>query len=526
MGSGELAAETPDTGYSRLRPQQAGEKALKAWPSRARGDRDLCGVREPQPSALVLPKACFRVTWYNYQILADLAARPLTTRAEECHNMGGTSADLLGHSDSVAGGWRERFEPTPVHRDRAVRASLGRRGEKMLSRPLALWGVCLLAAIVKPAAAQWTATVLQPSGIVISNAYGVSGGQQVGDGAGAATGGAAHALLWTGSAASWVDLHPAGFLVSHALAVSGGQQVGCSMTAAGSIHAGLWTGGAASWIDLHPTGWGASHGYGVSGAQQVGSGNAAGGYTHALLWTGSAASRVDLNPAGLTLSEALGVSAGWQVGYGFGTATGNSEHAGLWTGTAASWVDLNPAGFVTSRATAVSGGQGQQVGYGSITAGGSTHALLWTGTPGSCVDLNPAGFTWSRANSVSGGQQVGCGLGAGVGSYPHALIWTGSAGSWTDLHGFLPAGYRNSEAQAIYTSAGETWVVGYAGTLAGDHNAVMWHYVVPEPSSLFALGCGLLSLAALARQRGHRSRKRRNALEVGCAGSLDFRGRR
>jgi hypothetical protein len=57
-----------------------------------------------------------------------------------------------------------------------------------------------------------------------------------------------HAVLWSGTAASWVDLNPAGSTNSQANGVYCGQQVGFA-----EGHAGLWTGSAASWVDLHPS---------------------------------------------------------------------------------------------------------------------------------------------------------------------------------------------------------------------------------------------------------------------------------
>jgi hypothetical protein len=59
--------------------------------------------------------------------------------------------------------------------------------------------------------------------------------------------------LWTGSADSVVDLHPSGFTQSFAYGVSGGQQVGYGGGAATGFrdHALLWTGSADSVVDLH-----------------------------------------------------------------------------------------------------------------------------------------------------------------------------------------------------------------------------------------------------------------------------------
>jgi hypothetical protein len=84
---------------------------------------------------------------------------------------------------------------------------------------------------------------LNPSGFTVSEAVGVSGGQQVGEGYGPATGDQTHALLWTGSAASVVDLHtflPPGFTASQALGIDAdGNIVGVASGPAGA-HAFLW----------------------------------------------------------------------------------------------------------------------------------------------------------------------------------------------------------------------------------------------------------------------------------------------
>jgi len=50
-------------------------------------------------------------------------------------------------------------------------------------------------------AMDYVALDLNPSGFSFSRAYGVSGGQQLGDGYGAATGEYNHAILWRGTAA-------------------------------------------------------------------------------------------------------------------------------------------------------------------------------------------------------------------------------------------------------------------------------------------------------------------------------------
>src|SRR5437016_4464217 len=160
----------------------------------------------------------------------------------------------------------------------------------------------------QPGTPSFIAVDLLPRGFTDSGAYGIAGGQQVGDGSGQATWGHTHALLWSGRAASTVDLHPGAFANSAALGILGGQQVG----------------------------WG--------------SGPAAGGHHHALLWKGSAASVVDLHPGGFDSSEALGISGDQQAGWGSGPATGGHHRALAWAGTAATALDLPPGRLEASGA--------------------------------------------------------------------------------------------------------------------------------------------------------------------------------
>ena len=60
-----------------------------------------------------------------------------------------------------------------------------------------------------------------------------------------------HAGLWTGTAASIVDLNPAGAIKSTAVDASDGQQVGV-INQFTTPHAGIWTGTAESFVDLTP----------------------------------------------------------------------------------------------------------------------------------------------------------------------------------------------------------------------------------------------------------------------------------
>jgi hypothetical protein len=80
----------------------------------------------------------------------------------------------------------------------------------------------------------------------VSFGHGVGDGQQVGR---ALIGGIDHAALWTGSAASFVDLHPAGSNQSRAIDAAGGWQAGYARFGAVE-HASLWNSTASSWEDL------------------------------------------------------------------------------------------------------------------------------------------------------------------------------------------------------------------------------------------------------------------------------------
>ena len=141
-----------------------------------------------------------------------------------------------------------------------------------------------------------------------SEALATDGANQVGY---AVPGSYANAFLWSGTAASYVNLQPNGFVASMADDVNGGEQVGYGSPSgtdpdlsldASNVHALLWNGTAASFVDLNPDGWVLSKALGTNGTQQVGAGlitEEAGqlfptGNYQALLWSGTAASYVNL----------------------------------------------------------------------------------------------------------------------------------------------------------------------------------------------------------------------------------------
>ncbi len=236
----------------------------------------------------------------------------------------------------------------------------------------------------------------------------------------------------TYSSADIFDLNPAGDTSSVARGISGSEVVGYAGIGPngnlGSANAVLWSGAAASAVNMSPPGSTQSVILGTDGYFQVG---ANGG--HATLWeNNSPGSAIDLNPTGFASSELLSVAGGQEVGDGETSA--GARHALLWTGSSASAVDLNPTNlpqfFDTSYALATDGVQ--QVGQGEgASTGGNIHALLWSGTASTAVDLNPTdlpGINQSLAFGISGNQQVGFGWGAATGGLDHAILLDGLGG--------------------------------------------------------------------------------------------------
>lgn len=326
--------------------------------------------------------------------------------------------------------------------------------------------------------AQWSYANLHPAGAGESYIEGIHSGLQVGY---AAVGGGFRCSLWSGTAASWIDISPAGAQAIGTYA-NLGQQVGYAGIG-GTTHAGFWSGSSASWVDLHPAGSTQSLAYGLGGGKQSGFA-VIGGVTHAGLWSGTAGSFVDLHPTGASESKAFGLDGAQQSG---SARAGGILRACLWTGTAASIIDLSPAGATESEIEAASGGQ--QVGRAVV--GGVTRASLWTGSAASWVDLHPAGSSESYVYGVEGAQQAGR---AKISGAFHAGIWSGTAASWVDLHNILPTNFNESHAQGIWHDAqGVTFVVGYAyNTTTTRNEAIMW---VRQNPNDFALSLNKSSVA-------------------------------
>ncbi len=343
---------------------------------------------------------------------------------------------------------------------------------------IARFGMLAMAlALASLGRAQWTETVLSPPGSISAKAFGAGGSQQVGY-ARLPDPNWQVAMLWSGSAGSWVNLNATdrGMLASQAYATTGSQQVGQAQGSDYRYFACLWGGTADSYVNLSPN-EGDSVAFGVSRNHQVGQASGDLGPV-AALWSGTADSFVNLNPLGAMTSSAVGVFGEQEVGTV--DFDGSGPHAALWNGTSSSFVDLQPGGATSSFARGVF--DGQQVGDSAY--GGQGHAGLWSGTADSWVDLNPAGATASLANATMGTMQVGF---AYFNSELTPGVWSGNSSTWVALPHVsniaIPSGISRV-GNTVYISG------------ADGFDAVVWSHTdaVPEPAAIFALGLGLAGL--------------------------------
>ena len=366
-----------------------------------------------------------------------------------------------------------------------------------------LLAIIFVSAIAYPAAAlNYTAKLLQPAGYTSSEANGNTDLIQAGH---LATGSARHATIWSGTAASAVDIHPAAYLNSTINGASGNYQVGeaSGVNTTGNNHAILWNGTAASAVDLHPaTGFTTSTATGVDGTLQVGWGAPQSGglsLSHAILWHGTAASAVDLNPPGYLHSFAEDVYGNIQAGWAQADVI-SSMRAFTWTGTAASGTDVTPPSFTSASIRGM--WQTNMVGSGAGTpTGNQTHALLWTDTtPSNVIDLHPAGYTRSEAFEVFGPYQVGMARGPSTANLDHAFVWNGSAATAFDLHALVQA-IDPTLVHSMATSVSENGdIVGRAFKANNVPIAVLWT-PVPEPAACYLVACSLIAAAPATIRR-------------------------
>jgi len=230
-----------------------------------------------------------------------------------------------------------------------------------------------------------------------------------------------HAVLWGSAGEGPVDLHNSNNN-SRALACDGVRQVGeddngVDMSGTygavfGTSHAVMWSGTPKSEVDLHSGPFSSSQANGISGAIQVGWGantkevtiwNGPGTSTfdvkaqfkHAVMWTGTPGSIKDMHPAGYEESaftaigqlNANGIKVGWGRPLPPGVASGSPltffqllslKHALMWTSTGV--VDLHqllPSNYVISFAMGIDPITKQIVG-GAVDGSGQATTFVLT----------------------------------------------------------------------------------------------------------------------------------------------------
>jgi hypothetical protein len=238
-----------------------------------------------------------------------------------------------------------------------------------------------------------SAVSLHPTGADQSSALAVHAGT-IGGWFSDASFGPWHACIWPGLAPSPViDLRPSGLLVSRVEALDALSQVGWTKATGGPsavAHAALWHGSAASWVDLHPPLATESYAWDVSGPFQVGQVRfGTTGLLHAALWTGTAASFVDLSdflPRGLVWSHAQGVwtdSSGTTFVAGAAQVTPPYATLAIWRSTTSSDVVCDGSGAGTSCPCGNAGGPGNGCANSASTHGAH---LARFGTPSVASD--------------------------------------------------------------------------------------------------------------------------------------------
>jgi probable HAF family extracellular repeat protein len=285
-----------------------------------------------------------------------------------------------------------------------------------------------------------------------------------------------HGALWTPAGArTSIDLNPAGYFSTTVTGLAAGRQVGFGYATKPNFtqqyHALMWSGSAQSMIDLNPLHFDGSIAHAIDGLTIVGSGYRNGVGSHALVWFGTPAVMRDLNPPGYAGSEALAAANGYQAGYVM--VKGVGPHAYIWHGSPFNGRDLNPRQDGTSYISGIFG----NVAIGAVTTEYGQHAYMWNSLSSSVgIDLNTSQFVETAAVAASGNKQVGWGevgtfVPRGTPAAYHAVVWFGSAGSCIDLQRFLPVGFVASKAVAI---APDGTILGIAEDKSGKTHAFLW----------------------------------------------------
>ncbi len=255
-------------------------------------------------------------------------------------------------------------------------------------------------------ACMWTGNAashlkLQPQGWEFGSAAGTDGVHHVGTARFDESSTHSDGFYWYANHTSPLKLTPTGMWGSSASGIYGDHQYGSVVLPFASVHAARWSGSAATFVDIHPSGSTYSYVADADLGQQVGTATF-GGVNHAGIWADTANSFLDIHPAGASSSEAKGVHEGLQCG---SVAIDGTNHAALWAGPGSTWIDLHTMldpSFTSSSANDVTvdeNGTITVVGSGYDSATARTEALVWRTNP---VSLSGDVDTIVAA---SGGQQ-------------------------------------------------------------------------------------------------------------------------
>lgn len=210
------------------------------------------------------------------------------------------------------------------------------------------------------------------------------------------------AVVWHGSTAG-VVIHPPDAYESAALAADGQYQGGWvrlyrSGGLPGPTHAVVWSGTAQSMIDLNGNHEGSAI-YGMSHGQLVG-----GVDSDAALWPSVSSPFISLNPPGVTAATLYATCGTAQVGQ---AVTTDGGVAAIWFGTADSFMPLNrllPGNYIASGATSICESDGLfYVGGWAINAiTDREEGFVWIGVPEPAAPLFVCSIllVWRRRRQV------------------------------------------------------------------------------------------------------------------------------
>ncbi len=329
------------------------------------------------------------------------------------------------------------------------------------------------------------------------------------------------------------DLGTLGGMLGRATGInSSGVIVGHSAVSTGRTHAFAYTPGV-GFTDLGTLGGTDSSAKAINNAGQIigGSFDANGNYHRFLYTPGSG--MMDLDANGVIFQDVYGINSAGQV---VGTALfDNSERAAVYTpgaglsalgtlgGMYSEGRDINSSGQVVGRSDTGTGNyaflytpggsmvnlgtpdnrgyesepyavndSGQVVGY-YMQMEHDWHAFLYTPGVGS-IDIGTIGGDRAIARDINNhGWVVGESLpSVGTG---RAFVRPATGGMQVLP---TPAGTQASFAYGINDNG---WIAGFITYGDGSESIALWTPVVPEPSSLMALGAGLMALGGLIRRR-------------------------